>query len=206
MSRTRRSAWSVASGLVFTILTVSAELLATPWILYWLGSERFGTYKVLIDWMAYLSLLELGLGGALMACLAPKIAQGNISAVRGFLNAGLHDYLWVTLAMLLGGVGLVIALPYVIPPEAVGSHELRTAGLIYLLPFLLTPLFAFRWLAEARQRHYLFSLLLTMQIVLTTGLWFAAAWAGWGLPGQSLASAVGQVPMLLILMWDGRRT
>lgn len=205
MSRTRKSAWNVASGLLFTVISVSIGLLATPWLLYWLGSERFGAYRVLMDWMGYIALFELGLTGALMACLAPKVSQGDASAVRSLLIAGIQAYFRVMLFMLLIGVGLVIALPHIISLEAVSSDELRTAGLIFLLPLLLTPLYVFRSLAEARQRYYVFSLLMSAQFVLTTVLLLITAWMGWGLPGQSLAAAVAQLPTVLMLMWDGMR-
>ncbi len=197
--------WSIASGLLFTIVSVAAGLLATPWLLRWLGSERLGAYKVLTDWMGYLALFELGLSGALMARLAPQIGRGDASTVRSLLTAGLHTYVRVTLAMLAGGIGLVIALPHVVSLKASGPQELRTAGLIALLPVLLTPLLVFRSLAEARQRNYLWSLLMALQSLLTTGLCLAAARAGWGLVGQSLAAALAQIPILLILLWDGTR-
>jgi O-antigen/teichoic acid export membrane protein len=205
MSRTQKSAWSVASGLLFALISVSTGFLATPWLLDWLGAERFGAYKALMDWIGYLALFELGLSGALMARLALRVGQGDTVVVCSLLRAGLQAYGWVMLAMLVGGMGLVLALPHVVALQAVSSDELRAAGLTALLPVLLTPLLVFRSLAEARQRSYLVGLLMTLQSVLATGLWLAAAWAGWGLVGQSLAGAVAQLPVALILMWDGMR-
>jgi O-antigen/teichoic acid export membrane protein len=205
MSRTQKSAWNVASGLVFTVVSLSAAFFATPWLLHWLGSERFGTFKVLMDWMGYLALFEWGLGGALMTCLALKISHGDKSEVRSYLTAGMQAYLWVMPAMLIIGIGLVVALPNIVELEEATSYELLISGLIYLLPVLLTPLYIFRSLAEARQRNYILSLLMTIQTIVTTGLLIATAWAGWGLPGQSLSIAVAQIPAVLILMWDGIR-
>ncbi len=205
MNRTRKTAWSVASGLLFTIVAVTAALISTPWLLHWLGSERFGAYKALTDWMGYLALLDMGIGGALMTRLALRAGQDDAPGVRGTLAAGLQLYLGVTLAMIAGGIVLVVALPHLIPLEKVSSYELRAAGLISLLPLLITPLLAFRLLAEARQRNYLNSLLMTMQSILATGVWLGAAWAGWGLVGQSLALTVAQIPTALILTWNGMR-
>lgn len=88
MSRTRKSAWSLASGILFNVIWVSTGFIATPWLLRWLGSERFGIYKVLLDWIGYLTLFELGVSGALMACLAPKVAQGDARSVRRMLASG----------------------------------------------------------------------------------------------------------------------
>src|SRR5688500_18934042 len=159
-SRTQRSAWSVASGLLLTIISVSVGLCTTPWLLSWLGAERFGVHKVLMDWMSYLALGELGLTSALMACFAPKVAQGDTSTVRSLISVSLPAYVRVTFAMMVVGMGLVLALPYVISLDTLNIHELRIAGLVALLPVFLTPLLVFRALAEARQRQYLLSLLM----------------------------------------------
>jgi len=204
-SRTRKSAWSVASGLFFILVSVINGFFATPWLLYWLGSERLGAFKVLADWVGYLTLLEVGLGGALMASLALEVGQGAEQAVRRTLTAGLQIYLRLTIAMIAGGAGLVLALPYLISLETISVYEIRVAGVISLLTVLMTPLLVFRSLAEARQRNYLFNLLMTAQITLATVLWLTVAWAGWGLIGLSLVAVATQIPTALILMWDGMK-
>jgi O-antigen/teichoic acid export membrane protein len=206
MHRTRNSGWNIGSGVLSTVVSVSVGLLATPWLLRWLGAERFGTYKVLMDWMGYLALFELGLSGALMACLASRVAVGDSASVRSLLTAGLQTYSKMTILMLGAGAGLVLLLPHVVALETVSSYELRIAGLIALSSVLLTPFLVFRALAEVRQRSYFIALLLTLQSALAAVLCLSAAWAGWGLVGQSLGGALAQLPAALILIWDGVRT
>lgn len=205
MSRTRRSAWGVASGLTFTAVTLVTGLVSTPWILHWLGAERFGTFKVLMDWIAYLALLDLGLSGSVVARLAPAVGRGDRGAVRALLAASLRLYLWLVAVMVAAGALLVFALPWVVPVEAITSREIRLAGLLLLAPLLLTPASVFRALAEARQRAYKVSLLLTVQAVLTTGLLVLTAWLGWGLVGQATATLLAQVPAAIVLARDGLR-
>src|SRR5262245_51849430 len=205
MSRTKKSAWSLASGVLFNIVWVATGFFATPWLLLWLGSERFGVYKVLLDWMGYLALMEMGISGALMAFLAPRVASGDKEQVRSLLAAGLRAYLWVIIAMLIAGTFLVFALPKIIPAASVSSHELRLAGFISLFTIFLTPFSIFRSLAETRQKQYLFNLLMTVQSIIMTLLWLVTARAGWGLPGQSLAFVAAHVPAVLILFRDARK-
>lgn len=205
MSRTRNSAWAVGGGLLFSAVAVLCGLLATPWLLRWLGAERFGAFKALSDWTGYLGLLDLGLGGAMLARLGPDVGRGDRAAVRAALAAGLRASVGVTLLTLAGGLLLVALLPSVIRGPHVGPGELRAAGLLALIPVLLTPLLVFRALAEARQRAYLLGLLLAGQTALTTGLCLLAARAGWGLAGQSLAAAAAQIPAALALARDGAR-
>jgi O-antigen/teichoic acid export membrane protein len=205
MSRTRNSAWNVAGGLIFALASAASSLLATPWLLRWLGAERLGAFKALTDWLGYLTFFELGLGGALMAALATKVGQGNQDAVVRMLAAGLRVYYQLTLVSFVGGVCLVLALPYVISPDNLSPNELRTAGAVCLLPLFLTPLLVFRALAEARQRGYISWLLLTAQVLVTTVLSLLTARLGWGLTGQGMAFAVAQVLPPLALAWDGAR-
>lgn len=205
MSRTRRSALSLAGGLIFTVVTVCLGVLSTPLLLHWLGDERFGTYRVLLDWCAYVTLLELGLGGAISASLAVALGKGEKATAQNLLAAGWRAYLLVMLAMLVVGLGLMIALPYFVKTKAIGHRELRLAWLILQALIIIFPLTVFRLLAEARQLSYLVSLLFTFQFMLTTGLLLLSAWAGWGLIGQSLATVLAQLPAMLILTWIGLR-
>ncbi len=206
MNRTQKSIWGIASGFVFTVTSVLCWLIATPWLLEWLGEERFGTYKVLMDWMGYLILLDLGLGSGLIACLAYKVGQRDTGMVRSFLASGIRAYLWVTLAMLAGGFILVMVLPHVISLQTLNSFELRAAAMVYLLYVFLTPLLVFRSLAEAQQRQYFINLLMTTQTILTISFLLVAAKAGLGLIGLSFATVVAQIPALVILAKDGARS
>jgi O-antigen/teichoic acid export membrane protein len=181
-------------------------MITTPWLLRWLGPERFGGFRVLMDSYAYLGLLEFGLAGALMARLAVAVGRNDHRDTRRFIAAGIRSYLWVTLAMMTAGIGWVTVLPWILRSDAIGTGELRWAGLLLLIGVLLMPFNVFRSLAEARQRGYVVSLLLTGQAALTTIMLVITAWVGWGLIGQSLANIVAQLPFVFLLVWYGLRT
>jgi O-antigen/teichoic acid export membrane protein len=203
MSRTRKSAWNLAAGAALALATAAAAFLAMPWLLQWLGPERLGAYRALLDWLGYLTLLELGLGGALMTAFAARVGRAEGPAVAGMVAAGLRAYSQVALLQLVGGIVLVVALPHVIALRHVSPGELRAAAAVALVPVALTPLLVFRALAESRQRGYVNSLLLTLQVVVMTALALVAARSGWGLIGQAAAFAAAQVPTLSVLAWEG---
>lgn len=203
MSRTRNSAWTLATGSAFSLVSAAAALVAPPFLLRWLGAEPLGAVRSLIDWVSVITFVDLGLSGALMAALARRIGEDDAQATSRLLAAGLRAYWRVTLVQLVGGLVWVAALPRVIALQALGSDELRLAGVIALVPVLLTPLLAFRALAEARQRGYLYWIAMTVQVLAMTVLWLVFAYAGWGVIGQSVAFAVAQVPTVLLLAWDG---
>jgi O-antigen/teichoic acid export membrane protein len=205
MSRTRRSAWNLAAGMIYALAAAGATLIATPLLLRWLGSETLGAYKALTDWIGYLAFLEAGLGGAMMASLAMRLGQDDREAVVNMLASGLRSYRWLMLLQLAGGLALVVALPSLISRSMPSDGELRTAGAVAILPFFLAPLLVYRALAEARQRGYVNWLVMTIQVLMMYGLLLATARLGWGLPGQSAAFAAAQLPALLLLAWDGSR-
>src|SRR5262245_52090796 len=194
MNRTRNSFYNFSAGVIYAVVLAASGLLATPWLLVWLGPERVGAFKALTDWMGYLNFFELGMGGALMAAFAMKIGQEDSAGLSRMIGAGLRVYSTVMIGSLTGGIALVAAMPVVIPSKDLGSGELRISAAITLLTLLLTPLLVFRALADARQRSYIYWLLLSAQIVLITGLSLLMAWAGWGLIGQTLAWTVSQAP------------
>ena len=202
MSRTKKSAWNFGSGLVFTGVSLAVGMFSTPWLLHWLGAEVFGAYRVLTDYAAYLAVLDLGLAGALMARLAVALGQRNAEGTRALVAAGLRLYLIPT-ALIMGVAALWIAvLPRLMANETIGAGRLRLAGLIFVIPALLTPLIVFRLVAESQQRAYLISLLLTGQSLATTVLLVLAAWLGWGLLGQVAAYAVVQIVYSLVVCFS----
>ena len=205
MSRTRNSAWNLAAGLGYALASAGASLIATPLLLRWLGTERLGAYRALTDWIGYLMFFDVGLNGALMASFARRIGQSDGTGVRRMVVAGLRAYRRVALVQLVGGIALIIALPYLLSLSHLSDRELRIAVAVALLPFVFTPLLVFRALAEARQRGYINWLMATAQVLVTNGLLLFAARAGWGLAGQSMVFAVAQIPSLLVLAWDGLR-
>lgn len=195
----------MGSGLLMTALTLITSFASTPWILHWLGNERFGAFRVLMDWFGWLTILDLGIIGSVTARLGPKLGAGDEEGVFGILVAGFRVYIRIALAMLAAGAILVVALPYFVPLKTVSAHELRMAAWIMLIPTAWVPFSVFRALTEARQRGYLVNLLLALQAMLTTAFLVFTAWAGWGLIGQGLANTLAVAPTTAVLVYLGMR-
>jgi O-antigen/teichoic acid export membrane protein len=181
------------------VATAVVGIASTPLLLKWLGTERFAAYKVLSDWCAYLPLVDLGLGGSLAALLTAAVARGDRDQAGELMIAGLRIYALIvpSLATILLGCAYVV--PQVAPLAGLPAHELKAAILISTIFVFWLPAGVFRSLAESQQLSYMVNLLLTLQGLITTGLLLIAARAGWGLPGQSLATVAGQAPMVFVL-------
>lgn len=204
-SRTQRSAWNAVSGLLMTGLTLVSGLLATPWILRWLGVERFGAYRVLMEGFGYTTVLELAIIGAVTARLGPKLATGDERGVFTILAAGFRVCIGIAAAMLAVGALLIVPLPHLINVHTVGARELRIAAGILLIPVTWVPFSVFRALTEARQQSYIFNLMVALQLLSTTALLMLTAWLGWGLIGQAAATTAAIAPVAIVLTVLGIR-
>jgi O-antigen/teichoic acid export membrane protein len=207
MSRSRRAIWGYATVLLFIVVTAATSLLATPLLLRddWLGKERFGAYRMVLDWCGYLTLLDLGLGGALAPLLAQALGRGDRQALRRVLATGTRAYLGLTLLALTVGLAmtpLIVAQVRVDPKYVADLRWGWIASLLGLLPLALAPL---RTLGDARQRGYWINLLLTAQCLLITALALLWARAGLGITGQGLAYSVGALVFYGMLTWDTLR-
>jgi len=205
VSRTRRATWNYATGIGFTAFSVIAGLLATPLLLHWLGDERLGAQRAATDWFGCLSLLELGLGGALLPVLARAVTRSKALEVPAALAAGIQAYVTVALLELVAGAGLLCAISYLIPVSTGTASDLQAACLVNLLGLLLLPLSPFRVLAEAGQRGYVVNSLLILQTFFIAVMGLLLAWAGWGITGQAVAILAGALPFYFLLAWDGIR-
>ena len=205
MSRVRRSTYTFASGLVYSLITVVVGFIAVPLLLRWLGEEAFGAYRATLDWFGHLMLLELGLAGALRPMFVRALTDNDDAGVTGALYAGIRAYLGVTGIMVAIGVLLAAAIRVVVPVSDALAADLRLGAAVAVVALLLTPLSPYRALAEARQRGYVIHVLLLLQSLLTTALALLLAWQGYGIAGQFFAGLIGLLGFHVLLHTSERR-
>ncbi|MHC5543999.1 lipopolysaccharide biosynthesis protein, partial [Singulisphaera rosea] len=82
--------------LSFTLVTTVVGLFVTRLLVEWLGEDKFGAFRVVLDWQAFLNLLELGLGGAIAPLLARAFAHNDEPNLRGTMAAATWAYLRVS--------------------------------------------------------------------------------------------------------------
>jgi O-antigen/teichoic acid export membrane protein len=201
MTRTRSSIYTYFSGIGYQAITLLLAIVTTPLLLRWLGEERYGAFRVILDWLGYLALLELGLGGALCPLLAKAVGNGDAVTIRQTLAAGMRAYLWVSVLALVAGLGLALVIPRLIPISAAHAPDLRQAWLVALAGLLVMPLSPCRALAEASQRGYWLNGLCILQSLVITGAALLLGRAGWGITGQCLAVALGALFFHGTLAW-----
>ena len=190
--RVRRSLLNFGTLVLFTAVTTAVALFATPRLVGWLGEKRYGAFRVVNDGYGYLTLLELGLGGALGPLLARALAQRDEKALRETVAAGARAYAKVSLATAAVGLAVTPVVPWLASDlRGADVTDLKVGWVVGLSSFLSLGLLPFRSVVEAGQLGYRVNLLLTAQSVVITALSLWLAWAGWGITGQSAALAAG---------------
>ncbi len=198
--RTQRSIASYGSALGLSVLTVLLALFTTPVRLRWLGTDAMGLYRVLLDALGYLTLLDWGIAAALASLFATHLAHGNAADVRGLLRLGLLSLAKSTGLKIVVGAGLCVwlGLTLEVPPEL--RADFAVACVVGVASAMFTPANAFRSLLEGSQRGYVVQIVLAVQTTVTTALsvWFAVL--GWGVTGQvgALACGVGVGQALVV--------
>ncbi len=203
MQRTGRSIGIFSTGLLLQVITLAVGLFSTPLLLHWLGDARYGAFRAASDWAGYINLLQLGVGGSLMALFAKAIGQGDTKAVRLTLATGIRVYLQIMVVMSLVGIGLGYAITHLVQVKGELVGELQRGYWLGFLAILLLPLTPFRLLTDASQRGYLTNIVSVVQSLLITSVTLLLAWLGWGIPGQYLAVLLGSGFFYLTMAWDG---
>jgi O-antigen/teichoic acid export membrane protein len=190
--RVRRSLLNFGTVVLYTAVTTVVAIWSTPLLQGWLKAERFGAFRVVNEAFGYLTLLELGLGGALGPLLARAISLGDDRTLASTVSTGVRSYLKVSALTLAVGVCLTPVIPrFAVDLNPGEGADLRRAWLVALAAFGSLGLLPLRSVVEARQLGYVVNLLLTAQSLLVTGTALLLAWKGWGITGQAVALVVG---------------
>jgi len=195
VSRTKLAAAHYGTRLVLTGATLVLGFIATPLVLGWLGAERFGAYRVLVEWLGWLTLLELGIGNSLQPLMSSALALDDRAKTSHVLRAGVRAYIGVAVAQAVALAVFVVVVPRLVPVSGPLVPDLIRAVLVSGAALLLVPVVPFRVLAEVSQRGWLVHTLLLVQGLASTGAALFCAHAGWGIAGQALAAVAGQVPL-----------
>ena len=204
-ARTERSVVNFATGLMLQVMTLGIGIFSTPLLLHWLGDERYGAFRAATDWGNYLNLLELGIGGSLLALLAKAVGMVNYQHIRLTLATGIRAYLQIMIVMVLAGVGLGFFITHLVPVQGVLVGELQTGYWLGFLAIFLLPLTPFKLLADASQRSYFANVFIMFQSLIITGLALLLAQGGFGITGQYLAVLAGNIAFPILMCWDGLR-
>lgn len=93
-----RKIGAIFSYILMTVEVVSS-LLFTPFLIRVLGQAEFGVYSLSLSITSYFTLLDLGVGNAMVRYLAKYRAEGDLKSQEKFLGLAFLFYLAVCVVM-----------------------------------------------------------------------------------------------------------
>jgi len=202
LSRSRLAIWNYLSAMLFTAFTL-VGLIVTRYVIAWLGEERAGAARMVVDWVGYFTIFEIGMSSTLAPLLARVLGRDDKIGLEATVSAGIRAFLVLLGLCLVIAVGMLAIVGWLIPVSPGNQFDLRLAwcvAMIGLVPMVLSP---FRALADARQQGYRINLALTAQSLLIFSLSLGFAAMGFGITGQVAASTFAALPLAIFLTRDG---
>jgi O-antigen/teichoic acid export membrane protein len=145
---------NTATNFLGQVVSIVSGVIAIPFIMRWLGAERFGIFSLALVVMSYLSLLDLGLPRATVKFVAEALSTGEVNHLRAVVYTSLALHILLGTA---GGVALAATTPLLvghifnIPPDL--SGEARTTFFIFAASVpLVVSTACLRGILEAGQR------------------------------------------------------
>lgn len=103
----------VVLSYLFMVFEVLSTLLLTPIIIRTLGQAEYGVYKLIVSVNAYLLLLDLGVGNAIIRYISKYRAEEDINSERKFFGVALIYYFIIAIIVIVCGLILIEVFPTV---------------------------------------------------------------------------------------------
>jgi O-antigen/teichoic acid export membrane protein len=206
--RYRLATWAIVTNVVSTALGMLAFVITVPLTLTYLGDERFGVWMTIASLAGMLSLLDFGVGNALINHVATAKAADNPLQLRRVITHGL---------LLLSAIGLAVGLILVpsihwLPLDrlirvtnSLAAEEAKQTLAVFAVLFSASiPLNGLHKAFQGLQRSWQAHLVKGLASVLSIGLVIALTQKQAGPPSLLLATYGVQVfmlfPLLVILL------
>ena len=96
---------------IMMMFEVLSTLLLTPFLIRTLGQAEYGVYKLSASITAYLLLLDLGVGNAIIRYISKYRANKDIESEKKFFGVAIIFYFGIALISIMGGIILVGLFP-----------------------------------------------------------------------------------------------
>ncbi len=155
IERTKNTIRGVVFGFGYRIINVILPFVSRTVILYILGEQYLGLSSLFSSILSFLSLAELGVGGAMVYSMYRPIAENDQTTLCALLN--MYKKLYRIIGCVIFAIGLVIVpfLKLLVREELPGDINIYVLYFIYLLNASLSYwLFAYKnSLLQAFQRN-----------------------------------------------------
>ena len=189
--RTIRSLINYGVSFAVDHFVMILGILATPYLIRYLGHESFGVVQVIKEWTAFLVILQMGTEGSLLVLMVKYYGEEKIEDLAKAVSIGVRVYFYV-MGISLVGLGIFVYFaPHIINHSKVLAQDISFGTLFAGLSCLFLPFKAYILLLQAEQRTYLVQLISLLQSVLIIVLSVLFSWLSWGVTGYFIATFIG---------------
>lgn len=173
----------VVLSYVLMVFEVLSTLLLTPLIIRTLGQAEYGVYKLVVAINAYLLLLDLGVGNAIIRYIAKYKVEKNRDKERQFLAVATVFYLVIAVIAIIIGCFLIFAFPTVFA-KGLSGEEVKLGqtllGITMLNSAVTLGTTVYNNILIAYEKFAVSRIASIAQIILRMILTYIVLHAGWG--------------------------
>jgi O-antigen/teichoic acid export membrane protein len=108
MSRVRQLAKSIAGNWIAFAISVGVAFFLSPFIIHHLGNVAYGVWTLVISMISFMSLLDLGLRGAVTRFVSRNHAQSNHLESSRAVSAAFWLRMWISLLVITASVIMAV--------------------------------------------------------------------------------------------------
>jgi O-antigen/teichoic acid export membrane protein len=130
MPRARQIAQNVISNWLALAITTLVGFFISPFVVHHLGNLRYGVWVIIMSLVSYMTLLDLGLRGAVTRFVSKGSARSNHDESSQAVSGALWIRLWISLAIIFAGVVVAAGFNHVFKIPLELQNTARIAVLI----------------------------------------------------------------------------
>lgn len=155
IERTKNTLRNIIFGFGYRLLNIILPFISRTAILYILGEQYLGLSSLFTSILSFLSLADLGVGGAMVYSMYKPIAENDTKTIRALLNLYLKFYRIIGTVILVLGLCLIPFLKVLVHEDLPGDVNIYVLYILYLINTCLSYwLFAYKSaLLQAYQRN-----------------------------------------------------
>ena len=172
IERTKNTLRNIIFGFGYRLLNIILPFISRTAILYILGEQYLGLSSLFTSILSFLSLADLGVGGAMVYSMYKPIAENDTKTIRALLNLYLKFYRIIGTVILVLGLCLIPFLKVLVHEELPGDVNIYVLYILYLINTCLSYwLFAYKnSILQAFQRTDIVSKVSLFTITVQYGL------------------------------------
>lgn len=194
---------------IVIFLNTFVGLLYTPYMLKMMGQSEYGLYSLVASVIGYLTVLDLGLGNAIVRYTAKLRAEGNVKEQYEMFGMFFILYLILSIIALIGGLYLYYNINFMFGDTmtVVELEHARTMMLILVFNLVFTfPMSIFGSIITAYERFVFPKVVNIVRVLLNTLIMIVLLHMGYKATAMVVLQTIFNVISLLLNFWYCKRS